>query len=64
MKFKDKAWLIISLLTLATAVVWLGVTLATTLRRSTVPQNVNQLTTPLNPDLDLLFLQSLKQRSR
>lgn len=64
MKLKDKAWVYISLLTLITAVVWLGVTLRATIYKPTLPADTEQLTKELDPTLDVSFFNYLSQRSQ
>lgn len=63
MKFKDKAWVYISLLTLATALIWLGISVKSTLNKSTVPEGVEKLVEPLSPAIDQTVFDQLKQRS-
>lgn len=63
MKFKDKAWIYISLLTLVTALIWLGVSVRATLLKSTVPADTQAIIEPLDPTLDQTVFDNLKSRA-
>lgn len=63
MKFKDTAWVVIAVLILVTAVLWLAITVKTTLNKETVPANLEKLSKPLNPNLDQSVFVQLKSRS-
>lgn len=63
MQSKHKAWIFISLLTLVTALIWLGVSVRSTLLKSTVSESAAQLITPLDSSLDQSVIDNLKNRS-
>ena len=63
MNFKNKAWIFISLLTLLTALIWLGVSVRSTLLKSTVSKDAEKLIAPLDPNLDQNVINDLRKRS-
>lgn len=61
---KDRTWLYISLLTLLVAILWIGVSVHSTLRKTTITPDVAEVITPLDPNLDMTVIDSLSQRGR
>lgn len=62
MKSKNQAWIIIAILTVVTALVWLAITVKTTLTKPTIPENLEVISKDLNPNLDKSVIDDLKQR--
>lgn len=62
MKLKNTTWILIALLTLLTALVWLGITVRSTLNKPTVPENLEKISKPLDPKLDTEIFIDLKSR--
>lgn len=62
MKLKNTTWILIALLTLLTALVWLGITIRSTLNKPTVPENLEKISKPLDPKLDVEIFIDLKSR--
>lgn len=62
MKLKNTTWILIALLTLLTALVWLAITVKSTLNKPTVPENLEKISKPLNPKLDTEIFIDLKSR--
>ncbi len=60
MKLKDSAWIYISLLTLATAVVWFFMSLRTVWQKPTTPEGTLEIVKDINPNLDSSVINSLK----
>ncbi len=62
MKFKDKTWILISFLTLTIAVIWLGIVVKNTLTKPTLPEDLEQISKPLNPTINQSVFESLSNR--
>ena len=64
MKFKDKTWILISILSLITAAVWLAVAVKNTFSKPTIPENLEEISKPLDPRIDTDILEQLKKRTQ
>lgn len=62
MKLIHNTWVQISILTLITALVWLGVSVRSTLIKSTISPDIMKLIEPLDPTLDQGAIENLKNR--
>lgn len=62
MKLRNTTWILIAILTLLTALVWLGITVRSTLNKPTVPENLEKISKPLDPKLDTEIFIDLKSR--
>lgn len=62
MNFKDKTWILISFLTLLIAVIWLAVVVKSSLTNPTLPENLEEISKPLSPDLDKGVFDKLETR--
>lgn len=61
---KNKRWVIIAGLTFAVALVWAVTSAAGQIRRSTIPQDVERIIAPLNPQVDENLFVKLSQRQK
>lgn len=62
MKSKDRSWFYIAVLTLVLAIIWATMTAWSKTRQNMVPPDVEKIMTPLNPKLDTIILNKLKNR--
>lgn len=61
---KDKSLLYLAILTFSVALIWVLVSAVASFRKSTIPADVQQVATPLNPDLNRSLFEKLTQRSK
>ena len=61
---KNKSWLYISILTLIVALTWVAVSAIGHIRETTVPKDVEQAASPLDPNLDTAFFARLQQKAQ
>lgn len=62
--FKDKKQLYLAVLTLVVAVVWAGVSLVSSLRKVTIPADIERVIAPLDPGVDKELLEALGVRAK
>ncbi len=61
---KERTWLHIAILTLITSLIWVSVSIHSTLRKTTVPPDVEKVIAPLDPTIDFELLNSLSERGQ
>lgn len=59
---KDRSWFYISVLTVFVALIWAVMAAWGKFHQTTVPADVGKIMTPLNPKLDMIILDKLKNR--
>lgn len=61
---KDKSWFYLAILTLIAAIVWTSVTVIANSRKSTIPEDIEKIMTPLNPVINQDVFSILQKRAR
>lgn len=64
MGIKDKTWILISFLILVIAVIWLAIVVRDSLTKPTLPENLEEISKPLNPSLDPEVFRELETRTK
>ena len=59
---KDRRWLSIAIMAVLVALFWVGLSAAEKLRRSTIPQDIEKVMTPLDPNIDRSIFIDLGKR--
>lgn len=60
---KNKSWLYIAILTLILAITWLAISAFSYFRKSTVPSDAVQASSPLDPTIDMTLINKLQERA-
>lgn len=61
---KNRSWLNLALLTLLVAIVWTVVTAVASIRKSTIPADIEKVMTPLNPVINRQIFNTLQERAK
>ncbi|MBI3887942.1 hypothetical protein HY310_02645 [Candidatus Microgenomates bacterium] len=60
---KNNNWIYISLLLFILAIAWVGVSAYSQSKKQTVPEDLQKIMKPIDPNLDISTLEKLKERA-